>query len=273
MKTHIIYLIGLLLVIFTGSTQAQDLDPENPPEPFTMYKVTVKAEPYGYTYGAGSYLLGTLVNISTSAYTDYTFSHWTKNGVEFSTSPSFTYTVDGERADFVAHYDFTPSDPQEPQGVYRHRLFLTNNIQEACSFNLNSGTKVDEDTYVHVEANSNIGYDFLGWFVNGTKVSDVPSFNYLMGQENVTLEARYSYNPINPDEPFGDGSQTDIANGIKGDVNGDGKVTMADAIATMDYYLHWTSASTDDAKYDANLDGKITMADAIEVMNIYLTTK
>lgn len=58
-----------------------------------------------------------------------------------------------------------------------------------------------------------------------------------------------------------------------GDVNGDGKVTMADAVATMDYYLHWTAASSADAPYDINQDGKITMADAVEVMNIYLTTK
>lgn len=57
---------------------------------------------------------------------------------------------------------------------------------------------------------------------------------------------------------------------LRGDVNGDGKVTMADAIATMDYYLHWTVGQELDKKYDVNNDNKVTVADAIEVMNIYL---
>lgn len=64
-----------------------------------------------------------------------------------------------------------------------------------------------------------------------------------------------------------------VTSGNLGDVNGDGKVTMADAVATMEYYLRWTSTSDEDKKYDVNHDGKITMADAVEIMNIYLTTK
>lgn len=58
-----------------------------------------------------------------------------------------------------------------------------------------------------------------------------------------------------------------------GDVNADGKVTVADAVAVMNYYLHWTAASADDNKYDINRDGKITVADAVNVMNIYLTAQ
>lgn len=56
-----------------------------------------------------------------------------------------------------------------------------------------------------------------------------------------------------------------------GDVNNDGKVTMADAVDTMERYLNWTEPSADDARYDINGDGKITVSDAIEVMNIYLS--
>lgn len=260
----------MLLALCAGSIQAQDLNPSNPPEPLTYYKVSVSAEPYGYTSGSGRYLDGSQVTISTSAKSDYTFSHWTKNGVEYSHEKSFTYTVTGEVVKFVAHYDYTPADPQEPSASYSHRLFLTNNIQEACSFNMSSGSKVDDDSYIFVKAYSNAGYDFLGWYENGLKVSDAESFNYLMGTENVTLEARYLYNPIDPNEPMG-GMQDDVDNGIRGDVNGDGRVTVADAVAVMDYYLHWTAASDSDADYDVNGDGRVTVADAVETMNIYLT--
>lgn len=60
---------------------------------------------------------------------------------------------------------------------------------------------------------------------------------------------------------------------VMGDVNGDNKVTVADAVAVMNYYLQWTAASDTDAKYDINRDGKITVADAVNVMNIYLTAQ
>ena len=264
----------MLLVLFAGSIQAQDLDPANPPEPLTYYKVMVSAAPYGYTSGEGSYLSGSEITISTSGYsTDYTFSHWTKNGVKYSEEPSFQYVVDGQKAVFVAHYDFTPVDPQEPMGEYRHRLFLTNNILQACSFNMSSGVKVDDDTYVQVVAYTNVGYDFIGWFDSkGVKVSEEPSFNYLMGTENTTLEARFNYNPISPGEPEG-GEQDDVAMNIQGDVNGDGEVTVIDAVATLNYYLQWKAPSENDKKYDINHDGEITVMDAVKTLNIYLTKK
>lgn len=62
-----------------------------------------------------------------------------------------------------------------------------------------------------------------------------------------------------------------VPGAIKGDVNGDGRVTVADAVAVMDYYLHWNGASDLDADYDVNGDGRVTVADAVETMNIYLT--
>lgn len=263
MKKTRTYLFGLLLALCAGSIQAQDLDPSNPPEPFTYYKVTVSAEPYGYAYGAGRYMLDTQVNIRTSAYSGYTFSHWTKNGEMFSTNQSFTYTVDGDKAEFVAHYDYTPINPQEPYVDNRHRLFLINNIQEACSFNMSSGSKVYDDSYIFVKAFSNIGYDFLGWYENGIKVCESESFNYLMGTENVTLEARYEYNPINPDEPTGNGPQE------KGDVNGDGIIDMVDVVALTNIYLGRTT-DYNLRVCDMNNDGVVDMVDVVSVTNIYL---
>lgn len=271
MKKNILCLIGMLLVLFAGSIQAQDLDPANPPEPLTYYKVMVSAAPYGYTSGEGSYLSGTEVTISTSSYsTDYTFSHWTKNGVKYSEEPSFQYVVDGQKAVFVAHYDFTPVDPQEPMGEYRHRLFLRNNILQACSFNMSSGVKVDDDTYVHVVAYTNTNYDFIGWFDSkGVKVSEEPSFNYLMGTENTTLEARFNYNPINPDEPMG-GLQDDVANGLLGDVNEDEVVNVTDAIELINSILANKTSSLNIKLCDMNKDGEVNVTDAIEIINTIL---
>ena len=58
---------------------------------------------------------------------------------------------------------------------------------------------------------------------------------------------------------------------MKGDVNNDGEITMADAYAVVSYYL----ATTKPANFDVTLadmtnDGEITMADAYAIVVIYL---
>lgn len=59
---------------------------------------------------------------------------------------------------------------------------------------------------------------------------------------------------------------------IKGDANGDGSITMADANAVVNYFLA-TDKSTVNINVDAadvNSDGEITMADANQIVNMFL---
>ena len=60
---------------------------------------------------------------------------------------------------------------------------------------------------------------------------------------------------------------------IKGDVNGDGLVTMADANMVVNYFLATdpsTIANFNVAAADVNMDGGITMADANAIVNTFL---
>lgn len=274
MKARIILLLGLFLAIFAGKALAQDLNPENPPEPYTKYKLTTTATPFGYTYGDGSYLSGEEVWVQTSAYNqNYTFSHWTLNGNRYSDAMSFTYTMTESKAVFVAVYDYTPVDPSEPLPNYTHRLFLTNNMPPACSFNLSSGTKVEEDSYVYVEAYVNSGYDFVGWYEGGRLISEVPAFNYQMGTDNVTLEAKFTYNPANPDEPGSAPNQDDIANTEPGDVDGDGTIDISDKVMLVNHFISGTTSELSKGGADVNGDGVIDITDAVEIVNKYLNTK
>ncbi|MBQ0023222.1 MAG: hypothetical protein KBT29_08290, partial [Prevotellaceae bacterium] len=131
----------MLLTFVVGSMHAQeDFDPENPAEPLTKYRLTTKATPMGYASGTGQYLSDTQVWVNTSAYSEnYVFSHWTKNGEYYSDAQSFYFTMPEDYVDFVAVYDYSPVDPQEPIANYTHRLFLESNIDVACSFNMSSG--------------------------------------------------------------------------------------------------------------------------------------
>lgn len=265
--------MGLLLAFCAGRVLAQDdYNPTNPAEPYTYYKLTVTASPTGNTSGSGKYMSGTNVSIRTSAAANYTFSHWTKNGEYYGDTQNFTFTMPEESVNFVAVYDYSPIDPAEPLPNYTHRLYLTTNIDGACSFNMSSGTKVKEDTYVRVRATGSQGFVFEGWYEKGVLVSEVADFNYLMGTDNVTLEAKYSYNPQNPDEPVGSPS-ADVANANPGDIDEDGKVDIVDKVILVNHYLNGTTSEMNQRLGDVNQDGSIDIVDAVEIVNIYLNNK
>ena len=56
----------------------------------------------GSITGAGSYDYGATCTLSIEPYENYTFVNWTEDGVEVSTDPTFSFTVEGSRS-FVAH--------------------------------------------------------------------------------------------------------------------------------------------------------------------------
>lgn len=247
-------------------------DPTNPPEPETMYKVTMTAKPCGYTSGSGEYMSDAVITISTSAYSEnYTFNHWEKDGEFYSDQQTTDYTVEEKSAHFVAIYDYTPIDPAEPMASNEYRLYLKNNIPSACSFNMTSGSKCEADQFVYVEAYKNMNYDFLGWYENGVKQSSALGFNYQMPAANATLEAKFKYNPINPDEPDADPNapQDDVANAEKGDVNGDGEVNTTDAVMVINYYLGKITEISKSVG-DMNNDNEINTTDAVSIINKYL---
>ena len=59
-------------------------------------------------------------------------------------------------------------------------------------------------------------------------------------------------------------------NFIKGDANGDGKVTITDAVAIVNYILGNPSGNFNINAADVSGDGNITITDAVGVVNIIL---
>ena len=55
-----------------------------------------------------------------------------------------------------------------------------------------------------------------------------------------------------------------------GDANGDGNVTIADAVAVVNYILGNASAGFIFGAADVNNDGKITITDAVSIVNMSL---
>lgn len=213
MKSKIITLMILALAAITANAQ-DDFNPELPPEPNALYKVTVGISypDAGTVYGAGNYATGKTVTIrksdasfTTSSKVYYKFKHWTLNGVVYSTSSSFTYVVGKENANFVAVYEALSPDE------VTSKVFIEIVPSDACSSYTTSGTRYTEGNSAYISCTSNSGFEFLGWYEGDKLVSSSKSFYYTVGKDDVTLTAKFNYNPSIPKEPEG-GDQTDIDN-------------------------------------------------------------
>ena len=63
---------------------------------------------------------------------------------------------------------------------------------------------------------------------------------------------------------------TTASEAAKGDVNGDGSVTITDAVAIVNKILGNVSENLNETAADVNGDGQITITDAVGVVNIVL---
>lgn len=266
------FLTTLLALAAQLQLAAQDYDPTNPAEPYLYSKLTVTAQPteaVSWLGGAGYYKEGTEVSLNSSPKSSiYTFSHWEKNGEWYSDEASPTYTMEDDAVTFTVYYDYTPVSPDEP-ALHDNRLYLVAEPLTACSFNIESGLSYMYEQTVLVMARANTGYSFLGWYNGGTLMSENLNFAFYMPEGDMTLTARFEYNPVNPAEPEGDGTQTDVQTTPTGDANGDGIVNVTDAVYLINVCLGLTT-DANTALCDVNSDGVVNVTDAVAIINICL---
>ena len=269
------YLIGVLLTIVGShlSLLAQEFDPTNPAEPYQYNKLKMKGQPteaVSSLSGAGYYMEGTVVTLRSYAKNSkvYTFSHWEKDGEWYSSEAAPKYTMGNDAVTFTAVYTFTPPSPDEPL-LNDNRLYLVAEPLTACTFNKESGVSYKYDqTVSNLTATPNAAYTFLGWYDGARLMSENLTFSFNMPDRDVTLVARFEYNPANPLEPsLPDGTaQDNIQTTPTGDANGDGVVDVADAVRVINLCLTGEYAG----KADVDGDGVVDVADAVRVINACL---
>ncbi len=263
------YVCAVLFLLCGGTAWAQ-FDPANPPDPQMLYKVVARATDGHYTSGSGSYTVGTQVTINTSASsTGFDFKHWTKNGDFYTTNKSFTYTVEAMNVNFVAVYEFNPTNPQDPQTPNEYRLYLVPDPEGACSFSRTSGAKCEGGTTPTVTAYASQGFVFQGWYNGDTKISESTTLNtFTMPKANTTLTAKFIFNPTLPGDP--ESSQTNVdQGGIKGDMDGDGELSVTDVVLLVNAVMD-SSAISDITKYDMDEDGELSVTDVVMLVNLVM---
>lgn len=194
-------LVMLFSIINVGAQE--EFNPGNPPEPGQPpVKVTLLADPDdgGGFYGAGKYEPGKSVTVTANANTGYVFDYWYRPETPdevVSRERSFNFIIGEEPVTLVAHFIYNPSSPGEPDRPNFYRLKLVSGEGGGVS----GGGSYKPNTAVHIYANSNTSYRFVGWYQDETLISENSSYDVVMPEEDVTLEARFTYDPESPIEP------------------------------------------------------------------------
>ncbi len=134
------------------------------------YEITASANPTagGTVTGANTYNFGEQATLTANANTGYTFVNWTENGNVVSTSPTYSFTVEGPRT-LVAN-------------------FQLNSYEITASANPTAGGSVTGGgTYNHFEtctltATANTGYTFINWTKDGVQVSTTASISFVVSE-------------------------------------------------------------------------------------------
>ena len=262
-----------LLLLFTTGAWADDFNPQNPPDPEARFQLTVQLEPAGagYVSGGGKFRKGDKLWVYTSKSDNYDFLYWTCNGEVVSYDASFQYTMPDKATTLVAVYTFNPKNPSDPTVKNMFRLYVENNLEGSCTFNITNGAKWEAGNSVYVRAqNISAAHRFEGWFDGDNKVSESLAFYYTMPNRNTTLTAHFTYDPESPNDPFSNQTDVDNTDYQKGDANGDGKVNVTDIMMVANHILKISSNNFKAKPADVNNDNKINVTDIMGIANIIL---
>ncbi len=191
-------------VKYTAVFKFKPWNPDEPSTPVRYSDLTVECDPAegGNVYGTGRFEVGTTVQLNAYNNSGYKFVNWTKDGAYFSDSKNIDCVIADGSNHYVAHFDFSPGNPDEPSPVNSHRLYLKSNPEGTASFSVSSGTKYENGKSINLDVYPSAGWSFVNWTDEaGNEVSTSKKFTYTMPDRKVSLTANLKFKPTNPDEP------------------------------------------------------------------------
>lgn len=135
------------------------------------YVVTVSTNPSGAgtITGAGSYLDGTEVTVSTTPNLGFTFLHWEQNGIQVSTNLSYTFTI-SENTNMVA--------------LYQHNSYnISLTADPIIGGTVLGGGVFNYGTQITIEATPAANYHFKGWVSDNDTISYNLSYTFTVVED------------------------------------------------------------------------------------------
>ena len=139
--------------------------------------VAVNLAAGGTVIGSGTFAQGSTVTVAATPKTGYTFTNWTDSGstTSVSTSPSYQFTVNGNRA-LVANFTIIPPA----------KFAVVTSSSPIAGGSTFGGGSYDVGTSVTLIESPNPGYTFVNWTEGGTVLSTSSSFQFtLTGNRNI----------------------------------------------------------------------------------------
>lgn len=193
-------------------TAVYTFDPNSPADPADprtiLYRtLTLRATEGGSVSGSGRYLEDATPRLYAYPNTDFDFAGWyDADGNRLSGDNPYAYTMPGKPVTVTAQFRFNPGSPTEPvdpQLRPKHYVMATATDGGTVNF---SSVRQQEGKSVYMEAQSNSGYVFDGWYVADTLYTKATRFSYTMGKADISFEARFRFAPDSPTDP---GAATD----------------------------------------------------------------
>ncbi len=154
---------------------------------------------YSYTdeYGiAGSftkYLVekisaGKSVCLEASVNDGYIFEGWFSNDICVSNDLTYTFIMPKEDVELEARFKYN-----------LHSLTVEGDdlLGEAGTYTAINKKMLSTGESILLKATVNSGYNFKGWYSNGNCLSQETTYEYIMGGEDVLIEALFNYNTLN----------------------------------------------------------------------------
>jgi Divergent InlB B-repeat domain len=150
-----------------------------PPPPPPIYTIAVSASPTadGTVSGGGAFPAGSSQTVTATANSGYNFVNWTANGSAVSTSASYTFTLNSN-VTLVAN--FTQS-----------QYTIAVSASPSAGGTVSGGGAFPAGNSQTVTATANSGYNFVNWTANGSVVSTLASYMFILNS-NVTLVANFT---------------------------------------------------------------------------------
>lgn len=154
----------------------------------------------GSASGGGSFTAGSSVNALAAPNPGYAFVNWTENGVQVSTSASYTFTLTASRT-LTANFVMKPTDA------------ITVSASPSGGGRVSGGGTFKAGSSRTVTAAPNAGYVFANWTENGGVVSGSASCTFTLRSDR-NLVANFIPNPFPAVSGTYNGLFADEANGI-----------------------------------------------------------
>jgi len=183
--------------LFVGAQDPSGFNPNNPPEPTSVFALTLDSDPaqVGVVTGGGNYHTGDRVLITATSNGPYVFVAWMEGTTVVSNTSDFYFTIPDRNVRLTAHFE------------YRLMYQLTLVTDPAGVGTVQGSGHYQSGSSASLSTDNPSGYSFKGWWENDTLLNEQSTFQYLMPNRSVQLTAKFEYTPSNPSEPIKQGEK------------------------------------------------------------------